>query len=157
MRWRGFNGGCTSDVGLPGRSKTGLFDQLEPWRPTFVRWTYGRNSVSRQPRSPSRIPNPTESRRHRDRQPQSAAVLFAARQATIDALPLTLTQLMAERDSPVGNYLRPRFRLPHVLSAAWQFRVSRFAFDLNKRFSKSVLFKGAYMESPDGRLHSRFN
>jgi hypothetical protein len=67
-------------------------------------------------------------------------------QATLDALPLTLTQLTGERDSVLGNPLRPYgFNLP--LTAYMPEGNSEYhglAVDLNKRFSNHLLFKGSY-------------
>ena len=67
-------------------------------------------------------------------------------QATLDALPLTLTQLGAERASSLGNPLLP-YGFPKQISAILPKGNSEYhglALDVNKRFSRNLLFKGAY-------------
>src|SRR5262249_31994662 len=66
-------------------------------------------------------------------------------QATLDALPLTLAQLTAERNSTLGNPLTPDFPLPitaYVPQGNSEYH--GLAIDVNKRFSNHLLFKSAY-------------
>src|SRR5262249_54200535 len=67
-------------------------------------------------------------------------------QASLDALPLTLAQLIGERDSPIGNPLLPAgFPLP--ISSHMPLGNSKYhglAVDVNKRFSNHLLFKAGY-------------
>jgi hypothetical protein len=67
-------------------------------------------------------------------------------QATLDALPLTLAQLNAERDSAVGNPLLPSgFPLPITEYAPLgNSKYHGLAVDLNKRFANHFLLKGGY-------------
>ncbi len=67
-------------------------------------------------------------------------------QATLDALPLTLSQLTAERDSPVGNPFRPYDFLNPITAYVPQgnSEYHGLAVDVNKRFSNHLLFKTAY-------------
>jgi hypothetical protein len=67
-------------------------------------------------------------------------------QASLDALPLTLAQLISERDSSVGNPLLPAgFPLP--VTSYMPLGNSKYhglAVDVNKRFSNHVLLKAGY-------------
>lgn len=70
----------------------------------------------------------------------------APSQATLDALPLTLSQLTAERDSPIGNPLLP-YGFPLPITAYKPLGNSKYhglAVDLNKRFSNHFLLKAGY-------------
>jgi hypothetical protein len=67
-------------------------------------------------------------------------------QASLDALPLTLAQLISERDSSTGNpWLPAGFPLP--VTSYMPLGSSKYhglAVDVNKRFSNHVLLKAAY-------------
>ena len=67
-------------------------------------------------------------------------------QATLDALPITLSQLIAERDSAIGNPLLPYgFPLPIIaFLPAGNSKYHGLAVDVNKRLTRHVLFKAAY-------------
>jgi hypothetical protein len=67
-------------------------------------------------------------------------------QATLDALPLTLSQLTAERDSPLGNPLLP-FGFPLPITAYLPLGNSKYhglAIDVDRRFSNHIFFKAGY-------------
>jgi hypothetical protein len=67
-------------------------------------------------------------------------------QATVDALPLTLSQLTAERDSAMGNPLLPYgFPLPIIaFLPVGNSKYHGLAIDVNKRLTRHVLFKAGY-------------
>jgi hypothetical protein len=72
--------------------------------------------------------------------------LTAPSQATLDALPLTLAQLNAERSTSIGNPMLAA-GFTGVITAYEPLGNSIYhglAFDLNKRFSNHVLFKFGY-------------
>jgi hypothetical protein len=67
-------------------------------------------------------------------------------QAALDALPLTLGQLTAERDSASGNPYLP-YGFSNIISAYRPQGNSVYhgmAIDINKRFSQNMLFKAGY-------------
>jgi hypothetical protein len=67
-------------------------------------------------------------------------------QATLDALPLTLAQMTAERDSAIGNPLLP-YGFPSPITAYEPLGNSKYhglAFDLSRRYTRHLLFKLGY-------------
>jgi hypothetical protein len=67
-------------------------------------------------------------------------------QATLDALPFTLAQLTAEHNSPIGNPYLP-YGFPLAIMTIAPLGNSKYrglAIDINKRFSRHLLFKAGY-------------
>ena len=73
--------------------------------------------------------------------------LSAPSQATLDSLPLTLTQITTERNTPgIGNTMAP-YGFTSTITAYVPRGNSEYhglATELTKRFSKNLLFKGSY-------------